>query len=412
MFERNQCLASSLAGALFALLATLVACSGGGNGVSPPPAAQPSNPQSPQQSGVSIPLSASGSFALPSASGISNTFELSGNNAPAGAALTVSVATVSPSTMHGIPAPNPTAFEYLSLTSSADVTFNTFPKITLTLQSTPVSEGQFSAWLYNTAAATWTDLGTVTVSGSVMSFGPQASNVALVHGITYVVVPFTSQPGAVCPTPTPGPTPAVVTLYVATGSLNQVAAYDQNGHPVLTPGGFPGLLAPLGIVYDSFNHFLYVLNLRAVGTGVTPAVNVYDVTGKPRATTGTFSLSGVTTSGRLAFDSVTRRLYVVIQNASLVFSMKVFDESGNAIPTSGTFPGMTNPVGITFDPSNRHLYVVNSTCSRPQCIEGVTVFDEKETAFQRAVRSLASIVRTTSLSIPSPAGFTWQIQTR
>ena len=48
-----------------------------------------------------------------------------------------------------------------------------------------------------------------------------------------------------------------------------------------------------------------------------------------------------------------------------------YDQHGNQIATSGTFPGLHQPISIAFDPDNSHLYVVSTRTG----FDRVTVYD-------------------------------------
>jgi len=356
-------------------LAVFAGCGGGGSGTAPPVmqpnnppqgSSQPSNPPQGSSQTVSIPLTSANSVALPSVSGITSTIAISGNNASGGATLTVGVSTGSPKGMVTIPAASPTAFEYFSLTPSADVTFTTFPKMTLTMPSAPHSQGNFYAWLYSVSGATWTSLGAVTVSGTTLSFGGSNSNISLKSGATYVVAVFTSGIGAACPTPTPlpncapvatptpGPTPSGTKLYVTNGCANNphpsfsaVTVYDENGDQLFVKGGFPNVSLPLGIAFDSANQELYITNPG------NNTITVYDLSGDQLSTSGKFP--GLSGPAGIAFDPFNQHLYVA--NGG---SISVYDQNGNAVSTTGHFSGfITFPAAIAFDSLNRHLYITD-----------------------------------------------------
>ena len=336
-----------------------------------PPPTQPNAPGSTQPnapgSTMSIPLSQTGQIALPSVGGITNSIELANNNAPNGATLSVTVSISAPAGVAGVPASRPTAFEYFSLTSSADVTFKSIPKMTLTLPGAPKNQGTFYAWIYNTGAKTWTDLGTVTVSGSALAFGGSARSITLKHGVPQVIVPFTAAAGATCPTPppcppptpTPGPTPTGELVYVSTtcGGPHSsfMRVFDEAGNPVGVSGNFPNLDAPTGIAFDSANQRLYVTNLGNTTTTVKSTVTVYDRNGHEIAVSGTFP--NLNAPIGIAFDPTNRRLYVT---NSIGHDVSVYDENGAPVTTSGMFPGANGPLGVVFDPANAQLYIVIS----------------------------------------------------
>jgi DNA-binding beta-propeller fold protein YncE len=395
--------AAAVSGAAFFVPLALFAASCGGSStssVAPAPA--------PQTHSATISLSQSNSVTLPSINGISSSIALPANDAPAGSTLTVSVSVNPPPNAPSVSAPSANAFEYFTLTASADVTFNGFPKIALMLPAAPVSQGQFYAWMYDSSAARWTDLGTMTVSGASLSFGGGSAAVRFSKDVAYVAIPFTAQPHAACPTPSPkvyvenrgtktitlydeqgneqplpsGAFPNVVgagsdeniafdpsnqMLYVTfddNGSTSSVHVYDRSGRQIAVSGSFPGLLTPIGIAVDTFNHELYVPD-HANNT-----VHVFDEQGNAVATSGTFP--GLSNSDSIAFDPLNRRLYVgtrVLGEAELS-TINVYDEDGNPIPASGTFPNLFIPEGIAFDAVNRLLYVTNNARSM------INVYDE------------------------------------
>ena len=377
-----------------ASLLMLVACGGGGGGSSTPTVMQPSNPaQTPQQS-ISIPLASTSAIALPSISGITGTIALSSNGAPAGSALIVGVSTAPPKGMVKVPASGVSAFEYFSLTPSANVKFTGFPKIALTLPSAPHNQGQFSAWMYDVAQQTWTDLGTVKVSGTTVSFGGSNAGITLKGGSTYVVVPFTSDAGATCPTPpptptpsptptaepcvvpptpTPGPTPSGTKLYVVnscmasnTVAVSYITVYDEKGNQVPTTGSFPNLATlSLSITFDSVDQELFVGQDR-IGMPGLANVFVYDRNGNQIVTSGLFPVPNAPPEG-MAFDPLNLHLYVAFGIANAIV---VYDRNGNTVSTTGTFPNLNSPHAVAVDSLNQRLYVPNSGNN------SVTVYDQ------------------------------------
>ncbi len=154
---RHKIHATVSGGGIVGLLVVLVSCSGNGPGVSTTPT-QPNNPGPVTQPlSVSIALSQAGSNALPTASNITSIIAVPKNNAPPGTQLNVSVSISPPKGTPAIPASNSTAFEYFAMNTSADVTFSAFPKIRMTLPSTPKSQGKFYVWMYDSTASIWTD---------------------------------------------------------------------------------------------------------------------------------------------------------------------------------------------------------------------------------------------------------------
>ncbi|HET6894141.1 MAG TPA: hypothetical protein VFH72_02065 [Candidatus Baltobacteraceae bacterium] len=69
----------------------------------------------------------------------------------------------------------------------------------------------------------------------------------------------------------------------------------------------------------------------------------------------------------LTFDPGNRRIYAAI---CCIGFIAVYDEEGNPVATSGSFPNVRYPEGIAFDPLNNQLYVANAG-------DPVTVYDEE-----------------------------------
>jgi len=134
-----------------------------------------------------------------------------------------------------------------------------------------------------------------------------------------------------------------------------ITVYDSNGNQVTTSGAFPGFLSPNSIAFDPTNNYLYVINYNA---GATGHVNVYDLNGNPiPVPSGSFP-GGSNIQGGSVFDTFNNRLYVANGPAPII---SVYDPVGNAVPTSGSFPGLSGPTGVAFDPVNDHLYIGNVT---------------------------------------------------
>lgn len=357
-------------GALIAALATLVACGGGGPASTPPAVTQPTVPQGPS---VTIPLSHSGSVALPATGGINTTVTLSRNNAPPGTTLSIAESISSPRSVPSVPAQNVSTFEFFTLVPSADVTFENFPKFAMTFSSAPKTAGQYYAWMYDATSAAWSDGGSVTVSGSTMAFGGGA-RITLHAGVTYAIVTFTARQGAVCPiactTPPPvpsaAPTPPGTKIFVSDDCFKTgpyIAVYDQNG--VFVPvKGFNG--AAGSIAFDSLNQQLYI----ASGS-TSPAIGAFGLSGNNIPTTGAFTGIGGSGVSGIAFDPLNRQLYVIFGAANAV---RVYDENGNTISTTGTFAGLNSPSAIAFDSANRRIYITNAANNT------ISVFDENGNA--------------------------------
>src|SRR5579863_5541469 len=151
----------------------------------------------------------------------------------------------------------------------------------------------------------------------------------------------------------------------ATSASGNVSAYDmQTGGPISLPGGFPKLWHPAGGVYDSDTHFIYVLDLlRDSGRGI---MRVYDEQGNPVKTSGDFKNIGIVNgygtyaSSSIAYDSHNGRIYVLSYGtcSTCIGSISAYDGQGHQIPFSGTFGGnQLADAGILYDSSTRQIYV-------------------------------------------------------
>jgi DNA-binding beta-propeller fold protein YncE len=58
-------------------------------------------------------------------------------------------------------------------------------------------------------------------------------------------------------------------------------------------------------------------------------------------------------------------------------SISQYDEQGNPVTTSGSFPGLSAPNGIVYDPYNGLIYVADGGGSQPS---NVFAFDEQGNA--------------------------------
>jgi hypothetical protein len=124
--------------------------------------------------------------------------------------------------------------------------------------------------------------------------------------------------------------------------------FDMSGNRIGTPGGFPLGGAIQSMALDYHHHRLYVVD------GSPATVQAFDESGNAVALTGTFP--GVT-PGYIAFDSANDLLYVSDYNAGTVAA---FDANGNPQTLSGNFSGLTHPGIMAFDAGNNVLYIGDS----------------------------------------------------
>ncbi len=160
-------------------------------------------------------------------------------------------------------------------------------------------------------------------------------------------------------------------LYVANDAENDVTVYDQNGNQITTTGAFQSLNAPQSLVFDSTNNDLYVVN-GAPNYNITE----YDQNGNQITPSGLFAINPVCHPSGIAFDPANGELYVTNLGCG---SVNVFDQHGNAITPTGTFNGLDCPGFISFDSANGDLYVTNSGMANfceGDIGDSVTVYDQ------------------------------------
>ncbi|HKU68934.1 MAG TPA: hypothetical protein VJP85_14260 [Candidatus Baltobacteraceae bacterium] len=190
----------------------------------------------PVQSGASaktarLSLNATGTpQSLPSIGGISSSILLPANNAASNATLAITLSTSAPPVRNGIPAKSAQGLLYFTMQPSGNTTFDGAPKIAMTMPSAPQSQGAFYAWIYNVSTRTWTDFGSMTVSGTQVTFGGATQKLTLDANAQYVVVPFTAAPFASCPTPGPTPTPTPTPVPVAGNFYLATNTFDNLGN--------------------------------------------------------------------------------------------------------------------------------------------------------------------------------------
>jgi YD repeat-containing protein len=158
-------------------------------------------------------------------------------------------------------------------------------------------------------------------------------------------------------------------LFVANAGNNTITVYDESGNELKTGGGFPNVHGPQAIAYDSADQLLYV----TMNDGHTTSVSVYDTDGNQRLSCG-FSIIG---GFGIAFDPSNRHLYVIdfgpLPGSGAVH---VYDQRGHLVSTSGTFAIDLNPTAIAFDPLNRELYVTIINGTGPPFSGDINLFDE------------------------------------
>lgn len=152
-------------------------------------------------------------------------------------------------------------------------------------------------------------------------------------------------------------------LYVGSmtpSGSSYITAYDEQGNQQLLTGGsgypFPHIYQPRGIAYDSNSGRLYITDNE-----YGPTLWEFDTEGNVvnHFCSGTCvqgSLGGIT------FDSGNALLYATTgpgYSSSGASSVVAFSESGVMQSLTGTFPGLNSASGITYDPYNGEIYVVD-----------------------------------------------------
>jgi DNA-binding beta-propeller fold protein YncE len=421
---------------------------GGGGGITNPALVQ--KPQvAPAAGTLSLVLTGGAQSAnLPSVAGFTESISLPANNAASGTTLTLTVSNQASGAMPALAADMHVAqpFLYLTLNSNKTVTLNGYPGFTMTLPpSVHPTNLPLKIGFYDPTNG-WEHIGNMTLSGSTATFSPTSgSRIALnanvnYYAITYAcqsstvplagpgkpqklpslagfdgqfIVPPNNAPEGTMVTltsfdtkPTKAPSPQAVnrrSASVATLSGGTVlfwvstdysSSFTFAAFPVMSfdlPEGtntsgvtfhletfdgstlldqetassvsgltvnFPGTASPFVITTGHTYWWelisvpstrLYVANLSR-----PTFITVYDQNGNQITPSGTFpNLRG---ASRIAFNSSNGQLYVTsfINNA-----VTVYDQSGNQITPSGTFPNLSSPYGIAFDSSNRYFFVIN-----------------------------------------------------
>jgi DNA-binding beta-propeller fold protein YncE len=155
---------------------------------------------------------------------------------------------------------------------------------------------------------------------------------------------------------------------VTNARSNTITVYDREGRQVKTEGSFPDVNFPEAITYDEVDHLLYVTMESTAGSSVV----VYDTEGNELAGCGFPITGGI----GLAFDPYHRQLYVA-DNGVLPGpgTVRVYDQAGKVIRTSGTFFVLINPVAVALDAHNGRLYVLEIDGTGPHLGGLIEVFD-------------------------------------
>lgn len=154
----------------------------------------------------------------------------------------------------------------------------------------------------------------------------------------------------------------IADVNIASGS-GGILTFDDSGNPISAPGGFPGPLICVpdddpehyfvpDIIYDRFLSRLYV---------PTPGCNVkvYDLSGNAIATTGSFTPGSSVGGG--AFSSLSRLLWI---NTFLHSKITIYNENGNFVgESSNLFP--FSALSEAYDPHLHRMYVAGASGTAP-----------------------------------------------
>ncbi|HTW85149.1 MAG TPA: hypothetical protein VMD91_13855 [Candidatus Sulfotelmatobacter sp.] len=144
-------------------------------------------------------------------------------------------------------------------------------------------------------------------------------------------------------------------LYVVDDLAGTVRAYNEQGSQQTLSGTFPGLSFPEAIGYDPDNGLLYVSQ--------DSAILAFDQNGNPQSTSGGFPNLTAAPTG-ITYDTGNRLLYVSNEGyqrniGQFVNTVTAYDAQGDQQPLSGGFPNLYNPISIAYDAANGLIYVVN-----------------------------------------------------
>lgn len=339
---------------LFCCALFVQACSGSGSSPSTPSVGSGATP-----SGGTVPLTTTNvPVSLPPVSSYTESIIIPANDAPAGSSMVIGESLALPS---GIPAPTSlgakTSIMSISATTSANVTFNASPGFTVQFPDSVNLNGiavKLAAYDPNTG---WSDLATGSISNHTVTLASSSHTLTFSKGQARVFSVYSPQLIIGCPTPTPGPTPLGVKVYITSAqsmdtgvTRTSVTVYDEEGHQVYSPGGFPNLTYANYIAFDGNNQRLYVTNAPFFGDS---SITVYDKNGYQIMTSGPFG--DMLEARGIVFDPHNRYLYL-----ANTLDMNVYDEEGNEVMPQVPLPQGTNASGIAFVPSSNLLYYTNT----------------------------------------------------
>lgn len=245
--------------AMIVLAASIAGCSGGANPqVTVPSGGQPSA----TSATTTLSLSSTAEQNLPVVAGISSSLAIPANNAPGGATLAVTVSTVPTSDVASLPVPSLRGLLYFALKPSASATLHGLPKFSATFPSAPQSQGQFYAWGHS-ASGNWIDLGSVTIAGSVLTFGGSQTALNLQKDVQMSIALFTGQSQASCPTPAPTSQPTVQ----PSGSPTSPPTTGPTSSPTTSPSPCPE--STNGVPLGTDNSYAILASSTVTNSGPT-----------------------------------------------------------------------------------------------------------------------------------------------
>lgn len=175
-----------------------------------------------------------------------------------------------------------------------------------------------------------------------------------------------------------------VTVYDVTAITNGENAINVLGQSNFTDNTLAnsqtGMNQPHGLVYDSANKYLFVADTSANRvtvydlTTITDGENAINVLGQANftASTGAISQTGMSNPQGLAYDSTAKYLFVSDDSRSgvSVYDLNTITDGENAInvlgqadfssfSTANTQVGMNTPMGLTYDATNKYLFVAD-----------------------------------------------------
>jgi hypothetical protein len=138
-------------------------------------------------------------------------------------------------------------------------------------------------------------------------------------------------------------------VYVTGLDTNSATAYDPLGNQQTLSGSFPNIASPYGITFNPSNNWLYVTNIGA--SSPSSAVTAYDEQGNQQMIAGAWANTNGPTG--IAYDPLTSWLYV----ATSASTVTAYDGQGNQQTVSGAFTLSGGGFGIAYDNNNGWFYV-------------------------------------------------------